>query len=428
MSSCRAALIAAPASGQGKTTVTAALARQAALQGRRVRVFKTGPDFLDPMIHERASGAPCLQLDLFMGGVEHCRALLAEAAENADLILVEGVMGMFDGDPSSADLAQALGLPVLLVIDAQGMANTFGVIAHGLASFRSELQCAGVIANRVGSENHARMLAESLPGYLPWIGWMPREARITLPERHLGLLPAAELTALDRQLDIAAAALHTSFDRWPEWQSDLETAQRGPDEALLAGKRIAIARDEAFCFIYPANLDALRKLGAEVSFFSPLADAALPDCDAVWLPGGYPELHAARISGNQSMQLALLAHHSTGKPILAECGGMMSLFETIVTADGALHEGFGLLTGAALMQGKLAALGLQEVDLPEGTLRGHSFHYSRCDTPLEPIAHCRNPNRGTVCEAIYRVDRLTASYMHFYFPSNLQATAALFLA
>jgi cobyrinic acid a,c-diamide synthase len=426
MKSCRAALIAAPASGQGKTTITAALARQAVQQGKRVRVFKTGPDFLDPMIHERASGAPCLQLDLFMGGEAHCRALLAEAAATADLILVEGVMGMFDGRPSSADLAEALGLPVLLVIDAQGMADTFGVIAHGLAGFRSELQCAGVIANRVGSEGHAKMLMDSLPGYLPGIGWMPREARITLPERHLGLLPAAELTSLDKQLDIAAAALHTSFERWPEWSPEYATAARETPEALLAGKHIAIARDEAFCFIYPANLDALQSLGATVSFFSPLADAGIPECDAVWLPGGYPELHAARIAANQSMQLALLAHHSTGKPILAECGGMMSLFETIVTADGALHEGFGLLTGAALMQSKLAALGLQEVDLPEGRLRGHSFHYSRCDTPLEPIARCRNPNRGTLSEAIYRVDRLTASYMHFYFPSNLQATAALF--
>lgn len=428
MSICRAALIAAPASGQGKTTVTAALARQATRQGKRVRVFKTGPDFLDPMIHERASGTPCLQLDLFMGGEEHCRTLLAEAAAAADLILVEGVMGMFDGNPSSADLAQALGLPVLLVIDAQGMANTFGVIAHGLASFRSELPCAGVIANRVGSANHAKMLMDSLPGYLPGIGWMPREARITLPERHLGLLPAGELASLDQQLDIAADSLHISFDRWPAWQPDFELPPSGRAEALLAGTRIAVARDEAFCFIYPANLDALRRLGAEISFFSPLADASLPECNAVWLPGGYPELHAQRITTNQSMQLALLAHYSAGKPILAECGGMMSLFETIATADGALHEGFGLLPGAALMQGKLAALGLQEVDLPEGTLRGHSFHYSRCDTPLEPIAHCRNPNHGRVCEAIYRIDRLTASYMHFYFPSNLQATAALFLA
>lgn len=426
MKNCRAALIAAPASGQGKTMVTAALARQAVRQGLKVRVFKTGPDFLDPMIHERASHAPCLQLDLFMGGESHCRSLLAEAAESADLILVEGVMGLFDGNPSSADLAATLGLPILLVIDARGMAATFGVLAHGLASYRSDLQFAGVIANRAGSEGHARMLMDSLPGYLPGIGWLPREARITLPERHLGLLPAAELDTLDRQLDIAADALHAHLERWPVWETPLPPEEESAPP-LLAGKRIAVARDAAFCFIYAGNLQALRALGAVIDFFSPLEDTVLPDCDAVWLPGGYPELHAPQLAANHPMQLALLAHHSEGKPILAECGGMMSLFETIATPDGALHEGFGLLPGAALMQGKLSGLGLQEVILPEGTLRGHSFHYSRCETQLAPIAYGSNPNHGQTTEAVYRIGRLTASYIHFYFPSNLQATAALLL-
>ncbi|MEN3110576.1 cobyrinate a,c-diamide synthase [Uliginosibacterium paludis] len=425
--SCRAFLIAAPASGQGKTTVTAALARQARARGERVRVFKTGPDFLDPMIHEAASGAPCYQLDLFMGGLEHCRALLAQAAQEADLILVEGVMGLFDGKPSSADLARAFELPVLAVIDGSAMAQTFGALAHGLASFQQGLEFAGVIANRVGSERHANMLFESLPAHIPGLGWLPREGAITLPERHLGLLPAAELADLESKLDKAASALRFDPSLLLEWEGVSNSPLPTP-HSPLKGRRIAIARDAAFCFTYPANLDTLRALGAELCFFSPLHDGGLPECDALWLPGGYPELHAARIAGNESMQLALLAHASAGKPLLAECGGMMALFETLVTADGAMHNGFGLLEGSALMQGKLAALGLQAVTLPEGELRGHSFHYSRAETPLSPIARGTNPNGGGAAEAVYRAGRITASYIHFYFPSNPDAVAALFSA
>ncbi|KAF7600779.1 MAG: cobyrinic acid a,c-diamide synthase [Candidatus Dactylopiibacterium carminicum] len=443
--SCRAFLVTAPASGQGKTTVTAALARQARARGERVRVFKTGPDFFDPMIHEVASGESCHQLDLFMGGLAHCQALLAEAAREANLILVEGVMGLFDGKPSSADLTRAFRLPIVAVIDGSAMAQTFGALAHGLASFQPDLEFAGVIANRVASERHAAMLFESLPPQIPGLGWLPREAAITLPERHLGLLPAAELADLESRLDKAATALHFDASQLLDWEGPGDVAQavgrasaryERPDVGLkpdprlsaLQGQRIAIARDEAFCFIYPANLDTLRALGAELAFFSPLHDATLPACDAVWLPGGYPELHAARIAANEGMQLALLAHASAGKPLLAECDGMMSLFETLVTADGAMHAGFGLLEGGALMQGKLAALGLQEAALPEGSLRGHSFHYSRADTPLVPIAHGTNPNGGATTEAVYRVGRSTASYIHFYFPSNPAAVAALFRA
>ncbi|MDQ7989924.1 MAG: cobyrinate a,c-diamide synthase [Candidatus Dactylopiibacterium sp.] len=427
MNPCRAFLVAAPASGQGKTTVVAALARQARARGERVRVFKTGPDFLDPMIHEVASGAPCAPLDLFMGGEAHCRALLAAAARESDLILVEGVMGLFDGQPSSADLARAFGLPVVAVIDAAGMAQTFAAVAHGLASFRADIEFAGVIANRVASERHAAMLFEALPPHIPGLGWLPREAALTLPERHLGLLPAAELADLGARLDHAASALRFDASMILDW-SGLSDGPRPLPDTPLKGQRIAVARDEAFCFAYPTNLDTLRALGAELSFFSPLRDAAPPPCDAIWLPGGYPELHAARIAANGPMQLALLAHANAGKPLLAECGGMMSLFETLVTADGAMHEGFGLLEGAALMQRRLSALGLQEVDLPEGRLRGHSFHYSQADTPLAPIAQGRNPNGGSTQEAVYRSGRCTASYIHFYFPSNPTATAALFAA
>ena len=204
MRHCPALFIAAPASGQGKTTVTAALACHYRQCGLRVRVFKTGPDFLDPMLLERASGAPVYQLDLWMGGEAHCRQLLHTAAGEADLILVEGVMGLFDGERSSADLAQLFGIPILAVIDASAMAQTFGAIAHGLASYRPQLAFAGVLANRLAGARHCQMLADSLPPGLPFFGYLPRDADIALPERHLGLVQAAEIADLDRRIEQAA--------------------------------------------------------------------------------------------------------------------------------------------------------------------------------------------------------------------------------
>jgi cobyrinic acid a,c-diamide synthase len=421
---CRAVLIAAPASGQGKTTVTAALAWQARARGERVRVFKTGPDFLDPTILAQASGSPVYQLDLFMGGEAHCRSLLAEAAREADLILVEGVMGLFDGNPSSADLAQCFGLPVLVVIDGSAMAQTFGALAYGLAHFRPQLRFAGVIANRVVGERHAQMLLESLPADIPALGWLPREEEIVLPERHLGLLGAGELDDLDGRIARAANALKSTGLSLPTVQFTREVCAATP--RLLAGRRIAIARDAAFAFVYPANLDVLKALGADCVFFSPVEDAVLPDCEAGWLPGGYPELHAQQLAANDPMRAALRAHQSAGKPLLAECGGMMSLFDEIELSDGTLHAGFGLLPGRTRMHKRFTALGMQAVSLPEGDLRGHSFHYSTCKTALTPIARGTNPNAGPTEEAVYRVERLTASYIHFYFPSNPTAIAEVF--
>ncbi len=204
---CPALLISAPASGQGKTTATAALARHYRNRSLRVRVFKTGPDFLDPMILEQASGAPVYQIDLWMGGETHCRQLLHSAAAEADLILVEGVMGLFDGLTSSADLARTLGLPVLAVIDGSAMAQSFGAIAHGLASYRPGLELFGIIANRVGSEGHAEMLRESLPSGIRWLGALARDADAALPSRHLGLVQAAELQDLEQRLERIAGQL-----------------------------------------------------------------------------------------------------------------------------------------------------------------------------------------------------------------------------
>jgi cobyrinic acid a,c-diamide synthase len=421
---CPAFLISAPASGQGKTTVTAALARLHRDAGRRVRVFKCGPDFLDPMILERASGAPVYQLDLFMVGEEECRRLLHDAAREADLILVEGVMGLFDGDPSAADLAARFGLPVLAVIDGSAMAQTFGALVHGLACYRPDLKVAAVLANRVGSANHAAMLEGSVPIGVKWLGALPRDAQSALPARHLGLVQASEVGDLEARIAQTAAALPAGAAWLPEpVQFDPPVSASIP--ALLSGTRIAVACDEAFGFIYPANLACLEALGAQLRFFSPMRDIAVPDCDAIWLPGGYPELHLEVLSANQPMIASIRRHHEQGKPILAECGGMLYCLDTLTDRKGESGTLAGLMTGTATMQPRFAGLGMQQADLPGGTLRGHTFHYSSMVTTLEPSAQAMRPD-GRAGEPIYRHQGLTATYAHFYFASAPHATARLF--
>ncbi len=424
---CPALMISAPASGQGKTSVTAALARWHVRQGRRVRVFKTGPDFLDPMVLERASGAPVYQLDLWMNGEDDIRARLHEAAGAADLILVEGVMGLFDGGLSSADLAQRFGLPVLAVIDGSAMAQTFGALALGLARYRDGLDVFGVAANRVGSAYHAQLLAGSVPGELRWLGALPRDAAMALPERHLGLVAAGELGDIDARLDALA-------DAWAWHASDalpgpvaFPAAARAPVPANLRGRRIAIARDAAFCFLYPANLDVLRDAGAELSFFSPLAGEGLPPCDAAWLPGGYPELHLPALSRNERLKHDLHAHVQAGRPLLAECGGMLYALDSLGGTDGDMYAMAGLLPGQAAMQTTLGGLGMQAAALPEGELRGHTFHYAHAEIAQAPLVMATNPDGGPSREGIYRRQRMTASFMHAYFPSHPAAATRLFL-
>lgn len=425
---CPAALVSAPASGQGKTSVTAALARWHASQGRRVRVFKTGPDFLDPLVLSQAAGTPVYQLDMWMGGEADVRRRLLEAAAGADLILVEGAMGLFDGVPSSADLAQQLGLPVLAVIDASPMAQTFGALALGLSTYRTGWAIYGVAANRIGGAYHARLLKESLPPGLVWLGALPRDDRFALPERHLGLVLAGELADLNTRLDGLARlwAKHAVTALPPLVAFEAPRVERmGP---LLQDKRIAIAYDDAFCFVYPANLDVLRQAGAQLCFFSPVAGDALPVCDAVWLPGGYPELHLTALSRRHDLHAALRAHRNAGKPILAECGGLLFLLDSLTDREGHVASMAGLLPGHAAIRPRLVALGLQGANLPEGRLRGHSFHYAQASIEAPPLVHACNPNQGPSKEAIYRDRRLTASFVHFYFSSNPLAAVQLFLA
>lgn len=428
VSRCSALCIAAPASGQGKTTVTAGLARLYRKQGLRVRVFKTGPDFLDPMILERASGRPVYQLDLWMGGEDHCRTLLYEAATDADRILVEGAMGLYDGVSSGADLAMSLGIPVLAVIDASAMAESFAAVAHGLASFRPGLPFAGVLANRVGSPTHASMLEQSLPAKLPWAGALPRADALFLPHRHLGLVQAQEIADLEERLDQAAARIEgTALDGLAK-SVDFPAVAQMPSEPLLAGVRIAVARDAAFAFTYRANLDLLQSLGADLRFFSPLENEDLPEVDSLYLPGGYPELHLASLAANRGMREAIRNHHRTGKPILAECGGMLYLMDALTDKAGMRVSMVGLLPGEALMQNRLANLGLHGLKLSDGGMvRGHSFHHSRLSTSLQPAAMSLPVCEGRHPEPLFRVGRLHASYLHLYFPSNPGACARLFL-
>lgn len=448
---CPAILITAPASGQGKTTVTSALARLHTRQGHRVRVFKCGPDFLDPYWHTLASGAPVHQLDLWMTGEADCRARLAAAAAQADLIIVEGVMGLFDGEPSAADLAQCFGLHVLAVIDASSMAGTFGALAFGLQHYHPHLPWAGVLANRVASERHAGMLQGSVREPAQWLGAVMRNPAMVLPERHLGLTVASEVSDALERLDAAADALAgtplgqmslSDLKRWEVTFSVAGVENLGVEHAPahgqsgtlssnrhLAGRTVAVARDAAFCFIYAANLECLQNLGADLVYFSPLADSALPECDAVWLPGGYPELHAARLATNKPLRDSLGEHIKAGKSVWAECGGMMVLFDMLVTVDGQHHAQWGLLPGVVTMQKRLAALGPQQLRLPAGTLRGHTFHYSTTDTPLQAALRSSRPHTNPLSdagEAVWSQGAVRASYFHAWFASCPDAVVALF--
>ena len=438
---CVALLVAAPASGQGKTTVTAALARWHVRQGRRVRVFKCGPDFLDPYWHQLASGASVDNLDGWMVGMEQVRARLHAAAAQADVILIEGVMGLYDGSPTAADLAVQLGIPVLLVMDAAAMAGSFGALVMGMQQYQADVPWAGVLANRVGSAMHAQMLQGSLRDPAMWLGALQRvghgkDAQL-LPERHLGLVAAHELPDAMERLNAAADALvDTELGRmsWQDWQRwtvrfDLPAQAQIPViEPWLHGRTVAIARDAAFSFIYPANLDCLQAMGANLVFFSPLAGERLPACDAVWLPGGYPELHAEELMANKELQVDLQAHVAAGKAVWAECGGMLALGESLTNADGVCVPMWAIVPGSAYMQTRLAGLGMQQCAMHGGVLRGHTFHYSRFECLAPEVARtsrAKQPVQVGKGEAVYQHGSVIASYFHAWFASHPRAVAAL---
>ncbi len=435
---CPALLVAAPASGQGKTTVAAALARLHARQGRQVRVFKCGADFLDPGWLALASGAPVHSLDLWMTGEADCAARLWQAAGEADLLIVEGVMGLFDGDPSAADLARRFALPVLAVVDASAMAGTFGALAFGLQRYRDGLPWAGVLANRVAGEGHAAMLRESLRDSRHWLGALPRDPAFVLPERHLGLVAATESTDGLARIDAMADALaETPLGRmtasellgWsvqfdpPAAQPALSTAASAPTAAAtpLRGKTVAVARDTAFCFIYPANLDCLLELGAQLVFFSPLADPQLPHCDAVWLPGGYPELHAGRLADATRFMAGLRSFAET-RAVHGECGGYMALGRALTDAQGVAHEMAGLLSVETSFFKRRMTLGYRRARLladgplgPQGAVRlGHEFHYATITAAGDDVALAQvgDAYGGAEAPSGSRRGRVSGSFFH----------------
>ena len=443
---CPALLISAPSSGQGKTTVTAALARFHRNQGRNVHVFKTGPDFLDPMILAQASGNPVYQLDLWMGGEDHCRELIYSAAKVADIILIEGVMGLFDGNSSSAELAKLFNIPVLAVINASAMAQTFGAIAYGLAHYDKELPFAGVLANRVGSENHKDMISESLPADIPFYGALYKNEDYSLPSRHLGLHQAQEIFDLEERLEESASALASEdWDLLPQ-PVNFSSVEPVQHTASLKGQRIAVAKDSAFSFVYQANLDLLTSLGAELSYFSPLHDDTLPDADSLYLPGGYPELYLNELAENTRIKHEILRHVAENKPIVAECGGMLYLLESLTDKNGAKAQMLGVISGTAEMQSKLANLGMHSVEMSvgddgekadvdkkddagkKGEIRGHTYHHSKMHTSITPVSTSIPQRKRGKPEPVFRINNIHASYMHLYFPSNPDAVVNLFTA
>ncbi|WP_148252311.1 cobyrinate a,c-diamide synthase [Aidingimonas lacisalsi] len=428
---CPAVFIAAPASGQGKTTVTAALARMLRNQGKVVRVFKTGPDYLDPLVLAQASGQPVDQLDLWMAGEAYCRRRLFDAAREADLILVEGAMGLFDGEPSSADLAALFGLPMVIVMDVKGMAQTASALVAGLAAFRDDIHIAGLIANACGSQRHRELIDAALPATLPLLAAVARNATLALPERHLGLVQAEEVREdLESRFEAGAKALLAEGLAEALLQLPPVIFDAVPDNdtipLALHGRTIAVARDAAFSFIYQANLELLERMGATLRFFSPLTDECLPPCDALWLPGGYPELHTASLAANASMRDDIRRLFTADKPILAECGGMLYCLETLTDYDGRAHTMLGLLPGHGAMRGRRGCQGMQTAELPEGAIRAHAHHRSLAEGTPEPIGHGRRQRHSAPGEAIYRERRLTTTYLHLFFPDNPAAVARLF--
>jgi len=429
---CPALFLVAPASGQGKTTITAALARLLTRQGKVVRVFKTGPDYLDPQILEQASRQPVEPLDLWMAGEAYCQQKLYEAACVADLILVEGAMGMFDGEPSSADLAARFKIPVVIILDVKGMAQTAAAIATGLAKFRDDISVVGLIANNCSTNRHRELIEQALPASLPLLASLKTSEAVALPERHLGLVQASEV----------ADELELRFEAGADWLENssiikhLNTLDNVGFEGttspaitpLLAGRRIGVAKDRAFSFIYEANIGLLENMGATIHYFSPLIDKQLPAVDALWLPGGYPELHAKTLSKNSRLLKALKAFHQQQKPILAECGGFLYCLQSLTDLNEVTYPMADLMPGVGAMRGKRGCQGMQTMPLPEGEVRGHAHHRSRSEQTPEPLVFAKRQRHTAPGEAIYREKNLTASYLHLFFPSNPTAVAAIFNA
>jgi cobyrinic acid a,c-diamide synthase len=439
--SARALVIAGTASGVGKTTITLGLLEAYRRRGLRVQAFKVGPDFIDPGFHALVTGRPSYNLDGFMCGRERVEATVARAAAGADLVVIEGVMGCFDGydgtsdDGSTAQIAKWLGAPVVLVIDAKAQARTAAAVVLGCERFDPALDVAAVIANRVGGDVHRRWVEEAITTACraAFVGAIKRDPAFTLPERHLGLVTAMEgtLTAERRARLAETVEASIDLDRLLTIAAPLRDGGAAPPP--LAGPiraRLGVARDAAFQFYYEENLERLRAAGAETVFWSPLADQALPHVDGLYLGGGYPELHARELSENERARKAVREFAEAGKPIYAECGGLMYLAEALEDLQAAVHPMVGLLPATVRMRPRTLSLGYTEAAFtadtplgPAGTLaRGHEFHYSTLDPVPEtvPRVYRLYRRRGGERAEGYLIGGTLMSYVHLHFASNPQ--------
>lgn len=409
-------LISAPASGTGKTTLTLGLLSALRARGLAVQPFKSGPDYIDPAFHTQAAGRVSVNLDTWAMGKDHLIGL-THAAMGADLIITEGSMGLFDGvaqtgafgTGASADLAILMGWPVVLVLDVGGQAQSAAAVALGFAAMRPELHLAGVVLNKIASPRHEALVRDGMhQAGITVFGALPRNPAITLPERHLGLVQAEEHPELFEMLDRAGRFItdHIDLDAMIAAASGRRAATP-PPRVIPPAQRIALARDAAFSFVYPHLLDGWRRAGAEILPFSPLADE-VPDhsADICWLPGGYPELHAGQIAGNQNFCSGTRAFALT-KPVHGECGGYMAMGAGLIDKAGLRHEMLGLLRLETSFQTRKMHLGYRRAILVESlpniaagsALNGHEFHYATITRqPDAPLAHVTDANGACVTE------------------------------
>jgi cobyrinic acid a,c-diamide synthase len=429
----RGLIIAAPRSGSGKTTVTLALLAALKRRGIAVRAAKSGPDYIDPAFHAAATGAAGMNLDTWAMPPALIDSLTEAAARDADLLVIEGAMGLFDGVAGSAgrsgaaaDLAARFRLPVLLVLDVSGQSQSAAAVLRGFMAHDASVHIAGVVLNRVGSERHRALVAEAIaPLDVPVIGAILRDERLTLPERHLGLVQAGEQADLQGHLSRLAemAEHHIDLDAVIMLACPL-ALNAGTNEVPLPppGQRIALASDAAFSFIYPHVVDGWRRAGAEILPFSPLADEPpLADCDACWLPGGYPELHAHQIASAHRFRTGL-ARFAANHPVHGECGGYMVLGQSLEDARGVRHAMAGLLGHATSFAKRKLHLGYREARLitesaigrAGQSVRGHEFHYATLieadnDEPLVDLADAQGRPLG---KAGGRRGRVTGTFFH----------------
>ncbi len=422
-------------SGCGKTTVTLGLLAAFRKKGLEVQPFKAGPDFIDTGLHRLITGRPSRNLDLWMCGKQAALECFKRHAENADISVIEGVMGMYDGEFSTAMLASTLGVQAVLVVDAYGMAESAGAIVRGFDTFTTSGLLRGVIFNRVASDSHFKRLKDSVQN-VPVLGYLPRDLDFEIPHRHLGLFVAEEAPIASDAIDKLADAVieHIDIDSIVKISSSVVNSLSDVTPSHLhtftsSAVRIAVAYDKAFCFYYEDNLDLLRQAGAELVFFSPLSGQHIPaDADAVYIGGGYPELYAEALSGNSAMLASVNAWAASGRPLYAECGGLMYLSQGIYDFDGNFFKMAGVFPFETQMNKGRLHLGYREIML-EGdcilgkkgeSLRGHEFHYSGIVNSAETdrIYSVRNRSGQPLPGDGYRVNRTLASYVHLHFASN----------